>query len=50
MMSCELLKKPKRGCRQDDVVNIEQQVCSGSALMIDEEGSIGVGGVKPKLL
>ena len=32
----ELLKKPRRGCRQDNVVHIEQQVRSGSALMIDE--------------
>ena len=35
--SRELLKKPRRGCRQDNVVHIEQQVRSGSALMIDEQ-------------
>ena len=44
------LKKPRQGCRQDNVVHIEQQVRSGSALMIDEQRRVGAGCVKPKLL
>ena len=46
----ELTEETSGGCRQDDVVNIEQQVGSVGALMINEERGIRAGGAKSELM
>ena len=48
--SRELTEKTSRTCRQDDVVDIEQQVGRVRALMIDEERGVRAGRAEPKLV
>src|SRR3954465_14571323 len=46
----ELSKKSISACRQDDVVNIEEQVGCVDALSIDKERRIGARGAEAKLM
>ena len=46
----ELTEEASSGCRQDDVVNIEQQVGRVGALMINKERGIRAGGAKAELM
>lgn len=49
-MSRELTEETSRTCRQDDVVDIEQQVGRVRALMIDEERGVRAGRAEPRLV
>jgi hypothetical protein len=46
----ELSKKSVAAGRQDDIVNIEQQVRSIGALAIDEQGGVGARRAKAELI
>ena len=48
--SSELTDKASRACRQDDVIDIEQQVGRVGALLIDEERCLRAGGAEPELV
>lgn len=48
--SRDLTEKTSRTCRQDNVIDIEQQVGCVGALVIDEERCFRVGGAEPKLV
>ena len=46
----ELTEETSRTCRQDDVVDIEQQLGRVRALMIDEERGVRAGREEPKMV
>ena len=48
--SRELTEETSRTCRQDDAIDIEQQVGRVRALMIDKERGVRAGRAEPKLV
>lgn len=45
----DTLKKSRGRCREDDVIDVEQQVGDTRALFVDKERGVGCRGDEPKL-
>ena len=45
--SCDLLKERWLGDSQDDVVDVQEEVRSGGALVVNKQGGIGPCGPEP---
>ena len=48
--SSMLAKELGRGSRQDDVVDVEQEVSGRRSLVVDKQGDVGASSPEPKLL